>query len=280
MPELPEVETVVRTLRPVVSGRQILAVRQGRKKLRQPWQKKWNTLVRGQRIQALRRRGKWILCDLEEGGLVVHLGMTGRLQVLPLEQPDELHTHLAFQLAAPASGQASPTAEELRFRDPRRFGLVVYHPASSWADFPDPKALGPEPFDLTAAAFHAKLSSTQRCLKAVLLDQRVLAGVGNIYADEALFAAQLSPQKRGSAVTAAEAERLRRALVRILERAITKHGSTFLSFYYGDGSSGEYQHEFRAYQQTGQPCSRCGTAIRQMLLAGRSTHFCPRCQKE
>lgn len=277
MPELPEVETVVRTLRPQVVGRTILAVRQGKKKLRQPWQKKWNDHLRGQRIQSLRRRGKWILLDLAEHCLVVHLGMTGRLQVVPQEQPDEPHTHLAF-LLSPQENQ--DRSEELRFRDPRRFGLVSYHTAQELEQLLTSGKLGPEPFDLTTEAFHAKLGGTVRSLKAVLLDQRVLAGVGNIYADEALFAAKLHPAKRGCDVTKKEADRLRQALVTVLSRAIEKHGSTFLSFYYGDGSRGEYQNEFKAYQQTGQPCTRCRTAIQQITLAGRSTHFCPGCQKE
>jgi formamidopyrimidine-DNA glycosylase len=276
VPELPEVETVVRTLRPVIEGRKILAVRHGKKKLRQPWKPRWNDLIRDQRIQTIGRRGKWILLDLDDGYLVVHLGMTGRLQVVPREQPDEAHTHLAFQLAS-ISNASSP--EELRFRDPRRFGLVTHQTAQEMQELLNSGKLGPEPFDLTTEAFHAKLKGTKRCLKAVLLDQRVLAGVGNIYADEALFAAKLHPQRAGCDVTRAEANRLRKAIVTVLNRAIAKHGSTFLSFYYGDGSSGEYQNEFKAYQQTGRPCSRCRTVIQQVILAGRSTHFCPRCQE-
>lgn len=276
MPELPEVETVVRTLRPVVEGRRILAVRQGKKKLRRPWKSMWNDRVRDQRIQTIRRRGKWILLDLDDGCLIVHLGMTGRLQVVPREQPDETHTHLAFELD---SGSKTGTPQELRFRDPRRFGLVTHQTAAETKQLLDSGKLGPEPFDLTTEAFHAKLKGTRRCLKAVLLDQRVLAGVGNIYADEALFAARLHPQRLGCDVSKQETDRLRRALVNVLNRAIAKHGSTFLSFYYGDGSSGEYQNEFKAYQQTGQPCTRCRTTIQQVILAGRSTHFCPRCQE-
>src|SRR5262249_52023869 len=138
--------------------------------------------------------------------------------------------------------------------------------------------LGPEPFEMTATEFWERLHQTERCLKAVLLDQSVVAGVGNIYADESLFEAKLHPARRGHRVTRAEAARLRQALVKVLKRAIDRNGSTIRSFFYGENGRGSYQKEFRVYQQTGEPCRRCKTPIRCIRLAGRSTHFCPRCQ--
>jgi formamidopyrimidine-DNA glycosylase len=123
------------------------------------------------------------------------------------------------------------------------------------------------------------LRRTERCLKAILLDQTVVAGVGNIYADEALFEAKLHPQRRGCDVKPAEAERLRAAIVTVLNRAIQRKGSTILNFFYGEGQQGSFQNEFKVYQQTGEPCPRCDRAIHHVRLAGRSTHFCPRCQR-
>jgi formamidopyrimidine-DNA glycosylase len=138
--------------------------------------------------------------------------------------------------------------------------------------------LGPEPFELHAKYWRERLAGTARFLKAVLLDQRILAGVGNIYADESLFEARLYPGHRGRELHPREADRLRRALVKVLVRAIERNGSTIRDYVRGSGDEGGYQHEFRVYGRTGQPCGRCGTPIKRLRMAGRSTHFCPRCQ--
>jgi formamidopyrimidine-DNA glycosylase len=271
MPELPEVETVVRTLRPLLCGRLIVGVRTSGLPLRQPWDPAWAAAFRrGRRVVSLRRRGKWILAELSRGAtLVFHLGMTGRLQVVPAAQPLEPHTHLVFPLR--------PGGCELRFHDPRRFGAVgLYRPAELKAFFAD--RLGADPFRVSVDWLFAQLQKTDRCLKAVLLDQQVLAGVGNIYADESLFAARLHPARPGASVTRREAGRLRRALVQVLRRAIAQNGSTIRDYLYGENGRGSYQNEFRVYAQTGRPCRRCRTPIVQVRLAGRSTHFCPTCQ--
>lgn len=270
MPELPEVETVVRSLRPDVVGRAIAGVRAGPKALRRPWKPAWNRRLTGQTIRAVRRRGKWILLDLDGGGsLLAHLGMTGRFHVVA-DGAWETHAHLGFRLQS---------AGLLRFDDPRRFGSVTLLSAAEAAAFAERQGLGPEPWDLTDDGFHDALRRTDRCLKAVLLDQRVVAGVGNIYADEALFEAQLSPARRGRQVTRPQAAALRQAIVTVLERAIERKGSTIRNFTYGEGHRGAYQDEFRAYQQTGRPCVRCERPIARLVLAGRSTHFCPACQR-
>ena len=139
--------------------------------------------------------------------------------------------------------------------------------------------LGPEPFDMDAVYWRACLAKTNRNLKAILLDQRVVAGVGNIYADEALFEARLAPTHLGKELTAQQADRLRRAVVKVLRRGIEKRGSSIRDYVGGSGLMGKYQEEFRAYGRTGEPCRVCRTAIVQIRLAGRSTHFCPNCQK-
>jgi formamidopyrimidine-DNA glycosylase len=268
MPELPEVETVVRTLRPQAVGKLITGLSVGRKRLRRPWQKPWTGHVVGQPITAIDRRGKWIIVSLGAGRMLVHLGMTGQFRIHPAGAPREPHTHLIFDLGA----------THLRYRDERRFGSVDYFAdAGAIAEFLDAR-LGPEPFDLTPEAWRAALAQSRRCIKAVLLDQSVVAGVGNIYADEALFVAKIAPATPADAIKPAAAERLRRAIVDVLTFAIECRGSSIRNYLDGAGEPGGFQNEFRVYGRTGEPCVTCGTAVVRVPLAGRSTHSCPRCQ--
>jgi formamidopyrimidine-DNA glycosylase len=270
VPELPEVETVVREVRPHVAGRRIVRVRTGDKSLRRGWSADWHGSLAGRTITGVRRRGKWILLDLDDGLLVIHLGMTGRLTVTPAEQLSESHTHFVADL---------DDGRQLRFRDVRRFGSISLYGGADELEAFLAGRLGPEPFDLGRAEFRRALAATSRPLKAMLLDQRVVAGVGNIYADESLFEARLSPRKLGRQTTPAEAERLRRAMVRVLARAIEARGSTIRDYVGGSGRKGSYQDEFRVYGRTGRPCPRCKTPIARIRLAGRSTHYCPTCQR-
>jgi formamidopyrimidine-DNA glycosylase len=269
LPELPEVETVVRELRPRLRGRHIRIVRASEHRLRHGWTAEWETRLAGRKVTGVRRRGKWIIVDLDDGLLLLHLGMTGQLTVGPAGRPVEAHTHLTFEL---------DDGRQLRFRDVRRFGsATLFAGLDSLTEFLD-RRLGPEPFDLQPGPWRAALTGTDRCLKAVLLDQKVVAGVGNIYADESLFAARLTPTRRGRDTTPAEAERLRRAILKVLNRAIERRGSSIRDYVGGSGRRGSYQREFRVYGRAGEPCPRCGTPVRRVRLAGRSTHYCPRCQ--
>jgi formamidopyrimidine-DNA glycosylase len=169
--------------------------------------------------------------------------------------------------------------QELRFRDSRRFGsATLFRGGDHLERFFDEAGLGPEPFHLDADYWHQRLAATRRCLKAVLLDQRVVAGVGNIYADESLFQARLHPARVANRITAAEAARLHNALVRVLNRAILQRGSSIRDYVGGLGRKGQYQNEFRVYQRAGKPCRRCRLPIECIRLAGRATHFCRRCQ--
>jgi formamidopyrimidine-DNA glycosylase len=272
VPELPEVETVVRDLRPLLTGRRLTAVeRTSGKALRQPWSARWNRSLVGRQVESVRRRGKWIVLDLDSAGhLVVHLGMTGQFTVAPAGLPAAEHTHLVFDL---------DDGQQLRYRDIRRFGsaTLVANPVALDTFFAD-KGLGPEPFDLSPDYWAKGVAGTTRCLKAVLLDQRFVAGVGNIYADEALFEARLHPARRGCDLDTKQIQRLARAVPVVLTRAIERRGSTIRNYVGGSGLEGGYQEEFLVYGRTGEPCRRCRTPIACDRLAGRSSHFCPRCQ--
>jgi len=272
MPELPEVETVVRSIRPVLLGRSIVDIERSTFNLRNPWQSTWNRLIKGCSILDITRRGKWILLELSrpQYRLIVHLGMTGRLLVQKKSEARPDHTHLVFRL--------KEHCEELRYSDPRRFGCVMLVKETSNGRFPEEEHLGPEPFDLTTKSFSDCLMKSRRSVKAILLDQSVVAGVGNIYADESLFEARIHPARLGMSLSGQEANSLRKAIVKVLSRAIESKGSTISDFYFGNGESGEFQNEFRAYGRTDESCKRCRKPISCIRLAGRSTHFCENCQ--
>jgi len=275
MPELPEVETVVRDLRLLVAGRTIRAVRCSSKKLREPWKPAWNERVAGAKIESLHRRGKWIIVELnrkpDRPRLLVHLGMTGQFTAVPRTTDEPDHLHVVFEL---------DKNRELRFRDPRRFGCVTMHADEvALRSRLDAVGLGPEPFGVDAAYFRQAVRKSARSLKGILLDQGVLAGVGNIYADEACSISGLHPKRRGTSLTLAEADRLREAVEAVLTKAIDRRGSTIRDYVGGSGLRGGMQHEFRVYGRTGDPCSACATPIACMRLAGRSSHYCPSCQR-
>ncbi|HZZ79945.1 MAG TPA: bifunctional DNA-formamidopyrimidine glycosylase/DNA-(apurinic or apyrimidinic site) lyase [Gemmataceae bacterium] len=271
MPELPEVETVVRDLRPLLVRRTFTKVSVGRKALRRKWSRTWEAKLLDRCVAAIERRGKWIQIDLGGPWLLVHLGMTGQFTVVPAVQPIETHTHIIFTLS---------DSNELRFRDVRRFGSVTLFPnRETLLSHFEASGLGPEPFDIDADTWRKSLRASRRNLKAILLDQTIVAGVGNIYADESLFAASLHPSLLGSDLGSQQAEMLRLAMVKVLTRAIERRGSSIRDYIGGSGLKGKMQEEFGVYGRTGEACPRCGTTIEKTILAGRSTHFCPRCQK-
>jgi formamidopyrimidine-DNA glycosylase len=281
MPELPEVETVVRDLRPLVVGRAITGVRQSEKKLRRPWKSAWNAKVVGSRIEAVRRRGKWILIDLQDRGakprgsqaqplLRVHLGMTGQFTVAPASAPEPDHLHVVFSL---------DDGNELRLRDSRRFGSAEYFPDRTAVEAEMNAELGPEPFGIDPDYFRETVRGTSRNLKAILLDQKAVAGVGNIYADEALFRAKLHPGRAGKGLSPEECDRLREAIEAVMTKAIAGRGSTIRDYVGGSGLRGGFQNEFAVYGRTGEPCAVCGAPIKSARFAGRSSHYCPVCQE-
>jgi formamidopyrimidine-DNA glycosylase len=273
VPELPEVETVVRELRPRLVGHCFTHVQVGRLPLRRQWSPVWETALGGRSVKEIRRRGKWIVLRLDNGlHLVIHLGMTGQLTVVPAMELPQPHTHMILHL--------NGGEHQLRFRDIRRFGsATLFESREQLEEFFEATGLGPEPFDLDRTYWRSRLRGTKRNLKAVLLDQRVAAGVGNIYADESLFEARLHPALLARELSPAAAERLRQAVITVLKRAIDKRGSSIRNYVGGSGLRGSYQDEFRVYGRTGEPCVHCGRAIACIRLAGRATHFCPRCQR-
>jgi formamidopyrimidine-DNA glycosylase len=241
--------------------------------MRRPWSGRWSKLLVGSRVQFVLLQGKWIILYLDrQAAVLIHLGMSGQLTVAPSGQPLAPPTHDVLTLD---QGET-----QLRFCDPRRFGGWIVFPNRTQlvAYLNQECKLGPEPFDMDPSDWQRRLAATRRCLKAVLLDQQVVAGVGNIYADESLFEARLHPGRQGAGLNPGEAKRLQKAMATVLERAINRRGSSIRNYVGGSGLKGEYQNEFRVYGRTGEPCPRCRTPITCVRLAGRSTHFCPRCQ--
>lgn len=295
MPELPEVETIARGVQERVGGDRIVEAWFGshREPFKTPARLQAEALV-GRGILAVHRTGKHLVCELgpktelpllssprarggskrsvrlpevaTEAQWIVHLGMTGRLLVTTPEAPVAAHTHARLTLAS---------GKELRFVDPRRFGRLEYRDLSKSESFcaagAEPLTIGPEEF---AALFHGR----RLAIKAALLNQTLLTGVGNIYADESLFHAGIRPKRLAGRLTRAELERLRLALQEVLEHSIQLGGSSVSDYVDAEGVRGFYQLEHCVYLRTGEPCRHCKTPIRRIVLAGRGTHYCPNCQ--
>jgi formamidopyrimidine-DNA glycosylase len=266
MPELPEVQTVVNSLAPRIVGATIRAVDLRRRDIVTPEGIDLRGKLIGRRIDRIDRRGKRIVFSLDDGNrFYIHLGMSGRLM---LESPDAeilKHTHLLIDFQS--------LDVQMRFRDPRRFGGVWWL-GSETAD----EAMGTEPLDVTAEQLAAKLKRTSRAIKSALLDQKLLAGLGNIYVDEALHAAGIRPTRHADRLNRDEVRRLTTAIKTVLRRALRHRGSTLRDYVDADGTEGNFQKLHRVYDRTGKPCLTCGTPIKRIVLGGRSTHFCPKCQ--
>jgi formamidopyrimidine-DNA glycosylase len=277
VPELPEVETVARGLRERLVGRAIAGAWLSGKPLRMLVPIDRAALVRATRdarVIAIRRRGKYLLMDLSTGAtLLWHLGMSGQLAMAPAATPRPAHTHVALAL---------DRAEELRFRDPRRFGWLAIYPQAEVAGSAELRALGPDPLDgsFTPEVLMAALRDTRGCnIKAFLLDQRRIAGVGNIYASEALFVAGIHPRRKAANLTAARAARLHHAIVEVLETAVRNRGTSFRDYVDAEGWLGENQNHLRVFMRVGEPCPRCGARLRKLTQQARSTFYCPQCQR-
>jgi formamidopyrimidine-DNA glycosylase len=297
MPELPEVETIARGVDERLRGDRIVEAWFGshREPFKTPPARQARSLE-GRAFLAVHRTGKHIVCELgPAGGIVqshpgtakvghpgagleevednssaqwiVHLGMTGRLLVTTPDAPLAAHTHARLSLAS---------GRELRFVDPRRFGRLEFRDLSRNPAF---SAAGAEPLTVTAAEFAALFHPRKLPIKAALLNQKLLSGVGNIYADESLFRANIRPRRLSGRLTRTELEGLRLALREVLEHAIRLGGSSVSDYVDADGVRGFFQLEHCVYLRTGLPCRRCQTPIRRILLAGRGTHYCPQCQR-
>ncbi|HEV8603998.1 MAG TPA: bifunctional DNA-formamidopyrimidine glycosylase/DNA-(apurinic or apyrimidinic site) lyase [Tepidisphaeraceae bacterium] len=276
MPELPEVETVVRTLAPHLVGQRISSIRHLRSDIVEPREVDLPRLLRGRRVRAIDRRGKKILIRLDSAAtLCIHLGMTGRLTIEPASNPIQPHTHFIADLSSITNRKSQiANPPQLRFRDPRRFGGIWWLCDGE----ADDTNLGPEPLEVRPAQLAKRLARTRRAIKTALLDQRILAGIGNIYADESLFHSRIHPTTPANLLTRAQILRLNRAIKLILRRAINHRGSSLRDYVDADGEGGGFQLLHRVYARESEPCPRCKTPISRIVLGGRSTHFCPKCQ--
>jgi formamidopyrimidine-DNA glycosylase len=265
MPELPEVQTVVDTLQPCIVGRRFVKIELGPHDVVMPGGFGLVAALRKRTVTKLARRAKRIVFTLDDGNrFFIHLGMTGQLTAESAAAERKKHTHLVATL---------DDSRQLRFVDPRRFGEIRWLGRS-----PDEATLGPEPLAMRQSTFAKQLASTRRAIKIALLDQRIVAGIGNIYADESLHAAGISPLTPARELDDAQIGRLTRSIKSVLRRAIGAGGSTLRDYVNGRGEAGGFQSRHRVYNQTGKPCHHCKTAIKRIVLGGRSTHFCPKCQ--
>jgi len=272
VPELPEVETIARGLARRIIGEAIESVWIGQRSqpLKSPAKEIARTLT-GKRITAVRRMGKHIVIDLETPNgaprpaqWIVHLGMTGRLLVCQPSDAVEKHTHLVAHLAS---------GRELRFVDPRMFGKLSVVRGNGFT------TAGSEPLDIGFELFAGLFRGRRTPMKSALLNQKLLRGVGNIYADESLFRAGVRPRRRAARVRRDEMQRLFDGLQAVLNEAIAAGGSSVSDYVDANGDAGFFQLEHRVYGREGEPCLVCGTAIKRVVIGGRSSHYCPRCQK-
>lgn len=271
MPELPEVETTRRGLEPLVVGQRIRAAVVRNRAMRQPVPRRLPQLLAGATVRALSRRGKYLLFDCGAGTLILHLGMSGRLWVVSDGAPPAAHDHFDLVL---------DDGTVVRLRDPRRFGLLLWQAG-------DPLAhallarIGPEPLsrDFDGPALHAATRNRGSAIKHVIMDSHVVAGVGNIYANEALFRAGIDPRTVARRLAPGRCTLLAAKIRETLEVAIAAGGSSLRDYVRSDGMAGNYQSQFLVYDRAGKPCPRCGAAIREIRQGQRSTFYCPRCQK-
>ncbi len=274
MPELPEVEVIRRGLQKHLPGRTIIEITAGNKKLRLPMPRKnLKKFIRGARVTSVDRRAKFLLLAMNNGAImVVHLGMTGRLGIFPAGTPRSKHDHLQLQL---------DNNMQLRFNDIRRFGFIRVLPPGSDTAGTMLDNLGPEPLGLDFTPYYLlkQAGGKNRPLKNFLMDNRIVVGIGNIYACEILFHAGLKPDKKVSSLTLKDWGKIVASSRHVLQKAIASGGTTISDFVNESGKSGYFQLELQTYGKQGQACNCCSTPIAKKTMAGRSTFFCPKCQK-
>ena len=270
MPELPEVETVRRGIAPQLIGQRVTKVVVRQLRLRWPVSEELALQLPGQAIQRVERRAKYLLLRTDAGTVMIHLGMTGRLRLLPAQTPLQKHDHADLLLA---SGQC------LRFNDSRRFGALLWT-VEPPDQHPLLQALGPEPFDaaFSGAYLRRRAQGRTSAIKSFIMDNHIVVGVGNIYANEALFAAGINPLRPAGQITEVECVRLAAAIREILTEAIRQGGTTLRDFVGGDGEAGYFQQSLRVYDRHGLPCVACGQPVRRSRIGQRATYHCPRCQ--
>ncbi len=271
MPELPEVETTRRGIAPLVEGATVTAVTVRESRLRQPVPGNLEALLGGQELLAVERRAKYLLFRFAHGTLIVHLGMSGSLRLVPPPTAFRKHDHIEIVFDGD---------RRLRFHDPRRFGLMIWS-ADPIVQHPLIAHLGPEPWDegFDAAYLHAAASKRRAAVKNLIMDGKIVVGVGNIYASEALYRAGIHPQRAAGRVSIARYERLVLAIREVLAEAIEVGGTTLRDFVKSDGEPGYFRLQLNVYGRTGEPCPGCGRPIRQTVIGQRSSFYCPTCQR-
>jgi formamidopyrimidine-DNA glycosylase len=273
VPELPEVETVKRTLNMLVMGKTIShATVKLPRIIRHPEEPEaFTRLLEGQTIRGVERRGKFLLFQLDDLVLISHLRMEGRYGVYSTEEPPELHTHVLFHFT---------DGTDLRYKDVRQFGTMDLLVKGEEFNHPPLHKLGLEPLDadFTPEAFMKRIQGRSTKIKPLLLNQEVVVGIGNIYVDEALHAAGIHPARETVSLTKPELNRLHEAIVSTLREAVEAGGSSIKSYVNGQGEMGMFQHQLKAYGRKNEPCLGCGRPIEKIVLGGRGTHFCPFCQ--
>lgn len=275
MPELPEVETVRMGLATALEGRRLTNIAINRPDLRKPFPQDFSRRLKNRRVEHVGRRAKYLLLELDRGEtLIMHMGMSGRFTVYAGSAHDAggKHDHVVFD---------TDDGKRVVFTDHRRFGLMTLAPTDGLERHPLFAGIGPEPLagDFTPNVLGAALEGKRTPVKSALLDQRVVAGLGNIYACEALFRAGISPRRLASSVPGTRAERLVPAIKSVLNDALAAGGSSLRDYAHADGELGYFQHHFAVYGREGKPCPRCATPVRRIVQSGRSTFFCPRCQR-
>jgi formamidopyrimidine-DNA glycosylase len=273
MPELPEVETIRRGLGPLLVGRRVLAVRVSERRLREPIATRGLRRLRGSTVTGIRRRSKYLMLDTDSGlTLLIHLGMTGQIWVSDPGGPRRPHEHVAIAL---------DDGRELRYADIRRFGLLRVVPTDRVDRDPRLRGLGPEPLEdlISGDLLFRATRGRRKPVKNFLMDSRSVAGVGNIYACESLYRSRLNPKRQVRRIGRPGWDRLVRNLRQVLQEAIEAGGTTLQDFRNAEGDAGYFAVSLLVYDRAGKPCGVCGAAIRRIVQAGRSTFYCPRCQR-
>lgn len=270
MPELPEVETTLRGLIPHLLGRQVTQVLVRTPALRWPLPTHLAELLTGRTVRGLSRRAKYMLMAFDHGTVLLHLGMSGHLRMVSSTTPAGKHDHIDLQLS---------DGQQLRYHDPRRFGALLWVEGDPLTH-PLLVQLGPEPFaeELNGAYLYALARGRRVTIKAFVMDQKVVVGVGNIYASEALFRAGIHPQRAAGRVSLTRFEALAEAIREVLRAAIAAGGTTLRDFTNAQGRPGYFSQQLRVYGRNGQPCPRCGAPLGQQRIAQRASYFCCRCQ--
>lgn len=270
MPELPEVETIVRDLSSVLIGQKVVEARFLNNRIRENCDYKRASILKGRQLKNISRRGKNIVFHFTKNiALICHLKMTGKLLIKADSNLDKKHLHFFIKFEK----------SKLNYYDVRKFGRICIIKEKNLINHPRLKKLGPEPFEITPELFADIIKKRKKAIKLALLDQEVVAGLGNIYADESLFYAGIRPTLKASGISRIRLKRLHSSIIKVLNAALNYRGTSVDDYLDGFGQRGGFQNQIAVYGKTGQPCPNCGIQLKRIVLGGRSTHYCSKCQR-